>query len=166
MEYVRGKDNVTANALSRIEISSSELKGMNAKIKLSAYAAPRGQAEKKLEQSKGDAKVALNDAGLDHPGIVQLLKPPVNSVELQTVFDNLLGSGMNTRKEWIRGNTWNFNEKRKVPHKKAITARALEDKMRFWSENLTLRAQSAAKNKKMRELYEISKKKQEDERTL
>ncbi|KAL3277337.1 hypothetical protein HHI36_012688 [Cryptolaemus montrouzieri] len=73
-------NNVTVDALSRIEISSSELKEMNTKIESSAYVVTRGQARKKLEQSKGDAKVAPNDAGLDLPGIVQLLKPPVDSV--------------------------------------------------------------------------------------
>ncbi|KAL3289711.1 hypothetical protein HHI36_023111, partial [Cryptolaemus montrouzieri] len=43
VEYVRGKDNVTADALSRIEISSSEL---NAKIESSTYVVTRGQARK------------------------------------------------------------------------------------------------------------------------
>ncbi|KAL3278143.1 hypothetical protein HHI36_013486, partial [Cryptolaemus montrouzieri] len=60
---------------------------MNAKIKSSAYVVTRGQARKKLEQSKGDAKVAPNDAGLAPPGIVQLLKPPVDSVELRPVCE-------------------------------------------------------------------------------
>ncbi|KAL3273378.1 hypothetical protein HHI36_014826 [Cryptolaemus montrouzieri] len=82
MEYVKENDNVTENALSLIEISSTELKKMNAKIESSACVVTRGQARKKLEQSEGYAKVAPNDAGLDQPGIVQLLKPPVDSVEL------------------------------------------------------------------------------------
>ncbi|KAL3277979.1 hypothetical protein HHI36_013321 [Cryptolaemus montrouzieri] len=88
MEYVRGRDNATADALSRIEISSSVLKEINAKIGSSAYVVSRGRARKKLEQSKGDAKVAPNDAVLDHPGIVQLLKPPVDSVELRPVCES------------------------------------------------------------------------------
>ncbi|KAL3272299.1 hypothetical protein HHI36_023943 [Cryptolaemus montrouzieri] len=107
VEYDRGKDNVTVEALSRIEISSSELKEMTSKIESSAYVVTRGRARKKLEQSKRDAEVAPKDAGLDHPGIVQLLKPPVDSVELRPVYEwkfQEIKSGENKKIECKREN--------------------------------------------------------------
>lgn len=80
VHYVRGKDNVVADALSRIKIDVDELINLK-KTSESIAVITRAQAK----NNKNDRDIVLNNTNsnrIDHPGVVELLKFPPESVEL------------------------------------------------------------------------------------
>lgn len=84
VSYIKGSNNVTADALSRIQIDSSELKDMNRKVTESIYVTTRAQLSKQIQDSKSEVADST-DRRLDHPGMVELLKRPMQSVEVRPV---------------------------------------------------------------------------------
>ncbi len=89
IQYVKGRDNVTADALSRIEITSDQLKAMRDNVDETIYVQTRAQT-KNLNKNNSDDKQAGKDIPhkrLDHPGVVEILKPAENSVELSVIAD-------------------------------------------------------------------------------
>lgn len=82
IQYIRGKTNVTADALSRIEIELSELQEMSRKIKGTINVLTRSRAKQVQDKSQGENQDVL---GTDHPGIVEILKKPSNALELKPI---------------------------------------------------------------------------------
>lgn len=88
VHYVKGSDNVTADALSRIQIESDLLKEMTCQ---SINVMTRAQSKVK----KTEIKNGLTHEGTDHPGVVELLKPPENCAELQIIHRQELDAMLN-----------------------------------------------------------------------
>lgn len=82
VNYVKGKDNVVADALSRIH--SQELK----ELSQNAFVVTRSKAAA-LPTVDNQNTIPMRDR-LDHPGLVELLKQPLQSVELRPVHKNEL----------------------------------------------------------------------------
>lgn len=82
--YIKGKSNVTADALSRIEISSDELKESKGHVDAVIRVMTRAR-NKQLLQGKDQQIVVNKEERLDHPGLVELLKKPKNAIELKIV---------------------------------------------------------------------------------
>lgn len=79
IEYVRGSENVTADALSRINLTSEELKSLSNNI---VTVMTRNQFKGLKEQEiEGDKNNPAN-VRPDQPNIVEILKPPKIGVEL------------------------------------------------------------------------------------
>lgn len=76
VRYLKGKTNVAADALSRITISSDELKNMSNSV-CSMFAVTRQQATSVDDSSFSSTA----HERLDHPGVVELLKPPKTYIE-------------------------------------------------------------------------------------
>lgn len=84
IHYIKGSQNVNADALSRIKIESTELKEITAKVNNSVNVMTRAQTKMQNVQKQPDLINSKNER-LDHPGIVELLKPPVDGIELRLV---------------------------------------------------------------------------------
>lgn len=84
IHYIKGSHNVTADALSRIKIDVNELKGMQEGINDSINVMTRAKA-KTQNMSKQEELISSTEERIDHPGIVELLKRPVNSIELRKI---------------------------------------------------------------------------------
>lgn len=83
--YLKGSLNVTADALSRIEIDVSELKEMcadSSQNKICVLTRNQVKNQHKQAENRSDAT-----GRTDHPGVVELLKRPSHSVLLQPVPD-------------------------------------------------------------------------------
>lgn len=83
--YVKGCDNVAADALSRIEISSEELKAMNDHILSVLTRAQKKKLDEKPCNSTSVSNISTDD-WTDHPRVVEMLKLPKYYTEL--VFVN------------------------------------------------------------------------------
>lgn len=92
IKYVRGRDNVVADALSRVEISSDELKEMGNEINRVMYVTTRAEAKKGTEMPTGT--FSNSDERTGHPRIVELLKSPKEAYQLcpvpQVEFNKML----------------------------------------------------------------------------
>lgn len=86
VKYIKGKDNVAADALSRIEISLDELKNMTNVIDSTVYAITRAQTKNLIQNEIADVETTQKKR-LDHPGLVEVLKRPQDSFELQLVTE-------------------------------------------------------------------------------
>lgn len=90
VRYVKGSNNVVADALSRIETTSEELKQMANSVCNTMFVMTRQQAKNELKKQSFDSSVHER---LDHPGVVELLKPQKNSCEAYCIseleFNNL-----------------------------------------------------------------------------
>lgn len=90
IQYIKGKENVIADALSRIELTSDELKRLGTGVDASIFAITRAAA-KKIEKENGSLNSASHKR-TDHPGVVELIKRPEDSCELcvinKSTFDN------------------------------------------------------------------------------
>lgn len=84
VEYIKGSHNVTADALSRIRIESSELKKpdvtKNTMQNVNAMTRAQAKTQGVSNQQKGSATNRI-----DHPGLVELLKQPIESVEMRPI---------------------------------------------------------------------------------
>lgn len=89
--YVKGRDNVAADALSRIEVTSEELRSMNEHIISVLTRAKRRELEKNSSNHASVANIPKNE-WIDHPRVVEMLKLPKDYTEL--VFTN--------EKEWMK----------------------------------------------------------------
>lgn len=84
VEYVRGRDNVAADALSRVRISSEELKGMNEHVMSVLTRAQKKQLNIKVQNVSDNPVVDKVDTNnwTDHPRVVDILKKPEDCTEL------------------------------------------------------------------------------------
>lgn len=84
IHYIRGSHNVTADALSRIKLDLNELKEMNAGMHERINVITRAQAKNKSVPKQGNL-INSTEERLDHPGLVELLRRPLNSIELRLI---------------------------------------------------------------------------------
>lgn len=93
IKYIKGKTNVAADALSRIEISVDDLRNMSNNNKAVLNVLTRART-KQLNDNKNCTD---NEERLDHPGIVEVLSKPKNVTELKLVnqekYQELLKNG-------------------------------------------------------------------------
>lgn len=94
VEYVRGRDNVVADALSRIIITSDELKQMNSKM---VCVLTRAQARK--NETKISNSSTSSDCRTDQPKIAEVLKKCDSDVEFIILPDQKLRSILKNRDE-------------------------------------------------------------------
>lgn len=80
-EYLKGKDNVAADALSRIEITSEELKSMIKQVISVMTRAQKKRMEAKKQPNDSATKVSNHDWNAQ-PNMVEILKKPNNMPEL------------------------------------------------------------------------------------
>lgn len=86
ISYVKGSDNVVADALSRVRIDSNELMDMCERVNVMTRAqSKRNDIQRNLQQEK----MTITEERLDHPGLVEVLNRPVDSVELRPINKNL-----------------------------------------------------------------------------
>lgn len=81
IEYVKGVNNVAADALSRIVITSEDLKDMNSKM-VNVITRSMSRKEKEAKDNNSLVDNIATDTRTDHPKIVEILKKPKNCVEL------------------------------------------------------------------------------------
>lgn len=94
VEYVKGRDNVVADALSRIIITSDELKEMNKNV---MCVITRAQARKKIIESADDDNTTSSDDRTDHPKIAEVLKKCCSDIELIILPDMTLRRVLNNQ---------------------------------------------------------------------
>lgn len=98
VHFIKGKDNVAADALSRITITSDELKKT---IADKIFVTTRAESSRLKERSTEGRNIVRQDIRFDHPGIVELIKPPVECVELQVIteldFEKILNKSCNSQ---------------------------------------------------------------------
>lgn len=88
--YIPGQDNVVADALSRVAITSSELKDINQKL-TSAMIMTRAQTKKKEEEERMRNNASTESTKFSNmttdlrPKIVEILRKPSDSVELKFI---------------------------------------------------------------------------------
>lgn len=82
IKYVKGSENVTADALSRIIISSDELKSLRTEVNVLT----RAQAKRKSE-------------GIDQPDVIDVLRKPRDATELLPIWDKTLTEDLVYNKE-------------------------------------------------------------------
>lgn len=87
INYIKGSHNVTADALSRIKVEMSELRNMNARMNDSMNVMTRAQVKNENCTKQQELLNSTNER-LDHPGLVEILKQPVDSVELRCLDNN------------------------------------------------------------------------------
>ncbi|KAL3286735.1 hypothetical protein HHI36_001228 [Cryptolaemus montrouzieri] len=78
-EYVKGGDSAAADALSRVIVTSDDLKSMNASI-ISALTRAQKKAAEEGERLNNTQDFSI--VGSDQPGMVEILKKPSNSIKL------------------------------------------------------------------------------------
>lgn len=83
ISYVKGKENSTADALSRIEIDSNDLKNISENI----FAITRSHNQ--LNRDVATDFNNKNNIGIGHPGLVELLKPPLDATELRLISESI-----------------------------------------------------------------------------
>lgn len=89
--YIKGKDNVVADALSRITITSDELKEINEKSMIVMTRGQKLREQERIEREKNKELVIpskATDERCDQPRIVEILRIPNSSVEMTFVKGN------------------------------------------------------------------------------
>lgn len=83
VQYIKGKSNIVADALSRIKIN--ELRELSGKVTATVAAITRAQTRKVRQVGLSQDKNEGDMTRTDHPGIVELLKKPKKAIELRPV---------------------------------------------------------------------------------
>ncbi|KAG7309510.1 hypothetical protein JYU34_005483 [Plutella xylostella] len=84
IEYVKGKDNTVADALSRITITSEDLKTMNEQLNVMTRAQTKKVEE--LKQTGNDlVNNSVQDSRPDQPRVVDIIKKPKHFTELSLI---------------------------------------------------------------------------------
>lgn len=92
IEYIKGKDNVTADALSRVIVSSTELKEMSERvINVMTRKQRKNMDRHNVINSESNANTSTNCRS-DQPKVVDLLMKPPNSIELQLISNRDMSS--------------------------------------------------------------------------
>lgn len=93
IEYIKGKDNVLADALSRIIITSDELKNLHEN---SISVMTRAQCRKNFSKQEDEQfSIVENNSTSkrpDQPKIVEILKNPKNSIQLSLITNEILNN--------------------------------------------------------------------------
>ena len=108
IEYVKGSDNAAADALSRIRVTSEELKEMHNGV---ISVITRAQARKLVSTTDTLVDMVRTDAKSDQPRVVSTHVKPAASVELQFIHSNNL--------EKIRENGYITNESKTLCYLKS-----------------------------------------------
>lgn len=82
IEYCPGKQNVTADALSRVSLSECSIKSEELK-ELSLMVTTRHQAKMEKSQKDNEKLEKTHNSGIDHPSVVELLRYPKGLPELR-----------------------------------------------------------------------------------
>lgn len=82
IKYTKGRENVTADALSRIEISCNDLKNIKHNVDATVNAITRSANKTELKSTSNET---TSHSRTDHPGVVELVKRPKEAVELRMV---------------------------------------------------------------------------------
>lgn len=87
--YVKGKDNVIADALYKVSMTLNELKDMK---ETSLAITTRGQKRREEESRMNEQTVPINttDNWPDQPIIVELLREPCDSIEMKLVEERII----------------------------------------------------------------------------
>lgn len=109
VHHVKGTENVTADALSRIVIESSELKNMSDRENERMNVMTRAQSRNKnnQEQERNNASTSIIN-GLDHPTVVEVLKQPEKTVELRLLLETEFNIKVKNKKQGIHKQINNF----------------------------------------------------------
>lgn len=99
IEYVKGKDNAVADALSRIYITSEELKELSNNISCVLTRAQTRKLRKQREVEGNSRRNSISNC-TDHPKAVELLKKPEECVELVEVEKNKI-KNVKTRESYL-----------------------------------------------------------------
>lgn len=86
IKYIKGVNNVAADALSRIDISLDELKTLTNSVDNAVYAITRAQSKNLTHDEIVDIETN-QEKRTDHPGLVELLKCPQDSFELKLITE-------------------------------------------------------------------------------
>lgn len=85
VEYITGKRNTTADALSRIILTSDELKTISQSVENNIFALTRSKT-KEIDENNFEKNTNSNlHNGIDHPGVVELLKKPDEVCKLRLI---------------------------------------------------------------------------------
>lgn len=106
ISYIKGSENVTADALSRIILDSDNLKSMCEREIGCVNVLTRAQTRKNYETDIPAPHNSFNDR-TDHPGIVEILKRPVDSVEVCPVLYEKFKELVSTKNHGINSKKFN-----------------------------------------------------------
>lgn len=87
--YIRGKDNVIADALSRVVITSDELKSTTEQV----LAVTTRAQKRRMEENTMNEETELNkhtDTWPDQPRVVELLRQPNDSIEMKLATEDVI----------------------------------------------------------------------------
>lgn len=100
VEYIKGKNNILADSLSRITLDSQNLKDLanNDKVLVMTRAKLKATDSSKNNVEDNSSKLA-HDYRPDHPGIVELLKKPLESLELIPIVDKSFINKLNKSRD-------------------------------------------------------------------
>lgn len=84
IEYIKGKDNVAADTLSRMQVTSEELKEMSERIinVMTRNQRKKLEGEQVIHPNLPTLPNSTTNVRLDQPKVVEMLIKPSNSVEL------------------------------------------------------------------------------------
>lgn len=118
VEYVKGSDNAAADALSRICLTSQELKDINNNI----HVLTRAQSRKNCEQDSSSFDIVHTDSRSDQPKVVCTDVKPVESVEMCVINENKLHKLRRLKYIEKENNTFCYDSKNKIIYIKYLSS--------------------------------------------
>lgn len=126
INYLKGKDNVTADMLSRVELSINDLKNLQNSVDGTINVITRAKSKRNIHDT--DNTNSNNDTflpdRLDHPGAVELLKRPENSFELRLMLQQEFEEILKTKAFDFTQNNLIFNKEKEVIYLKETRSTA------------------------------------------
>ena len=111
--YVKGKDNVAADALSRIVITSNELKNMLNEINVLTRAQKKKMTDADNVEST-DLFSKSDDTRSDQPRVAEILKKPNDSVEMKLIEGDELNKLMKNHMMSFQDECFAYAENKKI----------------------------------------------------